>query len=191
MAKKPEEQVDTHRFTRRAVVLGALQVGAFGLLTSRLYQLQVVDAAQYTTLAEENRINYQLVAPPRGYIYDRFGHVVASNRDNLKIIIVPEDAGDLDALLERLHLIAPLETKERDVAAAPRAAATGLRAADREGASDLGAVRPAQRQGAGLSRCQAGSGAFQALSLRARTGTCGRLCRAGQRLGGRERSHRS
>ena len=114
MAKKPEEQVDTHRFTRRAVVLGALQVGAFGLLTSRLYQLQVVDAAQYTTLAEENRINYQLVAPPRGYIYDRFGHVVASNRDNLKIIIVPEDAGDLDALLERLHLIAPLETKERD-----------------------------------------------------------------------------
>ena len=114
MAKNPDDRVDTHRFTRRAVVLGALQVGAFGLLASRLYQLQVVDADQYTTLAEENRINYQLVAPPRGYIYDRFGHVVASNRDNLKIIIVPEDAGDLDALLERLHLIAPFESKERD-----------------------------------------------------------------------------
>lgn len=100
-------------FTRRAFVLGGLQLGAFGLLGSRLYQMQIVEAHRYSTLSDDNRINTRLVPPPRGKIYDRFGHLVASNRDNLKIVIVPEDAGDLEQLLERVSLIAPIEDKDR------------------------------------------------------------------------------
>ncbi len=101
------------RFTRRALVLGAVQLGAFGLLGGRLYQMQVLDADRYATLSDENRINTRLVAPPRGQIYDRFGYLVASNRDNLKIVVVPEDADDLEALLDRISAIAPIDPKER------------------------------------------------------------------------------
>ena len=103
------------RFTRRALILGAMQVGVFGLLGGRLYQMQVLDADRYSTLSDENRINTRLVAPPRGQIYDRFGYLVASNRDNLKIVVVPEDADDLEDLLDRVSEIAPVDPKHRDV----------------------------------------------------------------------------
>ncbi len=83
------------KFTRRALVLGGVQLSAFGVLLARLYQMQIIDADQYTTLSDDNRINYRLVPPPRGQIYDRFGYLVASNRDNLKVVLVPEDAGGL------------------------------------------------------------------------------------------------
>ena len=101
------------RFTRRVLLLGGIQLAAFGGLLYRLHQMQIIDAEQYATLSEENRMNAHLVAPPRGQVYDRFGYLVASNRDNLKVIVVPEDAGELDDLLDRVSLIAPLEENER------------------------------------------------------------------------------
>lgn len=100
-------------FTRRALVLGGVQLSAFGVLLARLYQMQIIDADQYTTLSDDNRINYRLMPPPRGQIFDRFGFLVASNRDNLKVVLVPEDAGDLNRLLDRVAEIAPLDEKER------------------------------------------------------------------------------
>ncbi len=114
MADKPVVN-DKARFTRRALILGGLQVGAFGALGARLYQMQILDADRYATLSDENRINTRLVSPPRGQIYDRFGYLVASNRDNLKIVVVPEDADDLEALLERVSAIAPIDPKDRNL----------------------------------------------------------------------------
>ena len=49
-------------------------------LCGRLYYLQVVEADRYATLADENRINLRLLAPPRGRIIDRFGAEVAPQR---------------------------------------------------------------------------------------------------------------
>jgi len=112
MAEKTKEPTKG-LYTRRALVLGGLQLSAFGVLLARLYQMQIIDADQYTTLSDDNRINYRLVPPPRGQIYDRFGYLVASNRDNLKVTLVPEDAGDIDRLLDRVAEIAPIEQKER------------------------------------------------------------------------------
>jgi penicillin-binding protein 2 len=106
---------DKARFTRRALLLGGVQLGAFGLLGARLYQMQILDADRYTTLSDENRINTRLVSPPRGQIYDRFGYLVASNRDNLKIVVVPEDADDLEDLLERVSAIAPIDPENRSI----------------------------------------------------------------------------
>jgi penicillin-binding protein 2 len=101
------------RFTRRALVLGGLQLGALGVLVSRLYQLQIIDADQYATLSDANRINYRLLQPLRGRIFDRFGKLVASNRANLKVTIVPEEAGDLEGVLDAVSAIAPLDDAER------------------------------------------------------------------------------
>ena len=49
------------------------QLAFFGLLAGRMYQLQVLEANRYKTLAEENRINIRLLSPQRGRILDRFG----------------------------------------------------------------------------------------------------------------------
>ena len=58
-------------FTRRALLLGAGQLGIFGALAAKLYQVQVVEGARYATLSDNNRISARLIAPPRGRVLDR------------------------------------------------------------------------------------------------------------------------
>ena len=77
-------------FTRRALLIGAGQIGIMGTLAAKLYQVQVVEGERYSTLAESNRISARLIAPPRGRILDRFGTVVAGNRLNWR---APADCG--------------------------------------------------------------------------------------------------
>ncbi|MGF1627135.1 MAG: penicillin-binding protein 2 [Alphaproteobacteria bacterium] len=95
-------------FTRRALVLGGTQVGLFGLLGARMYDLQVLQADTYALLAEDNRVNMRLIPPPRGEIFDRIGEPVAINELNYRVQIVPEQAGEVADLLHRLAAIVPL-----------------------------------------------------------------------------------
>ncbi len=101
------------RFTRRLLMLGAGQVGLFGLLGWRLRQLQVVEGAKYSLLAEENRINILLLAPERGLIFDRFGKLVASNKDRMRVFIVPELTDDLNSSLDRLERVIDISSRVR------------------------------------------------------------------------------
>jgi penicillin-binding protein 2 len=100
-------------FTRRAVMLGAAKAGLFGLLASRLYYLQIIEADQYKMLADENRMNLRLIAPPRGRILDRRGIPVATNRQNFRVVIIPEQAGSVETTLERLNGIVPVSAHDR------------------------------------------------------------------------------
>ena len=102
MAASDAHKRRNRRFTRRVLMLGAGQVGLFGVLGWRLHQLQVLEAPKYTLLAEENRINIQLLAPRRGLIVDRFGRPVATNTDSMRVSIVPELTNDIDESLRRL-----------------------------------------------------------------------------------------
>lgn len=97
----------TRTFTRRALVVGAAQVGLFGLLAGRLWHLQVDDASRYALLAEENRVNQRLIVPPRGRIFDREGRVLARNVPSYRLRIVRENTPDLArTLLDLARLIA-------------------------------------------------------------------------------------
>ena len=51
----------------------AKQVGGDAVVFQPIARLQVVEADRYQMLADENRINWRLLAPPRGRILDRFG----------------------------------------------------------------------------------------------------------------------
>ncbi len=109
--KRP--RVDTeasHRtITRRAAVLGGLQLAFMGGLAARMRYLQVEEADQYRLLAEENRINIRLIAPSRGEIFDRNGVPIARNAPSYRIVIVREDAGDVDAVVEKLRMLVALD----------------------------------------------------------------------------------
>jgi penicillin-binding protein 2 len=90
-------------FGRRAVMLMGGQMALFAGLGARMYYLQVLQSDRYRTLAEENRINLRLLAPPRGYIMDRFGAPMAINVQNYRVVIIREQVDDVEATLERLH----------------------------------------------------------------------------------------
>lgn len=110
---KREEEQRRSVFTRRALVLGGIQLGAFGFLGYRLHKLQVEEGARFATLAEENRLSARLLSPPRGRILDRNGHVVAGNRLNWRALLVAEQTQDVAASLETFSRIVPLGENER------------------------------------------------------------------------------
>src|ERR1700691_1256787 len=95
----PRDTQKQKSLTRRAAVLGGAQVLLTGALAARLYQLQVFDRDRYRLMAEENRINLRFLVPPRGRIFDRFGTELANNRQNYRVVIVPEETADIDATL--------------------------------------------------------------------------------------------
>ena len=113
MAEKPGGQSRVKLVTRRALVLGGLQAALVAGLGGRLYQLQVIEADRYRVLADENRINLQLLPPPRGRIFDRFGQPLAENQQNYRLIVVPEQAGDLENALLALGTLVPMSEQER------------------------------------------------------------------------------
>ncbi len=112
-------------FTRRMMVLGGGQAVAFVVLAGRMYYLQILKTDEYQMLAEENRINVRLLAPLRGRIVDRYGTVLASNRQNYRAVLVAEQTPDIaDTLgkLSRIVPITPFDRKKimRDLARSPR-----------------------------------------------------------------------
>ena len=110
---KREEEQRRAVFTRRALLLGGMQLGAFGFLGYRLHKLQVEQGARFATLAEENRLSARLLSPPRGRILDRNGQVVAGNRLNWRVLLVAEQTQDIAASLETFSRIVPLTDNER------------------------------------------------------------------------------
>ncbi|MDH5187400.1 MAG: penicillin-binding protein 2 [Rhodospirillaceae bacterium] len=99
-------------FSRRAAMLGGGKSLLLSTLVGRMYYLQVVESSRYKTLAEENRINFRLLAPPRGRIVDRFGRAMADNQQNYRAVVIPEQSGDLAVTLGLLSKIIPLSDKD-------------------------------------------------------------------------------
>ena len=95
--------------SRRALVVGAAQLGIVGALGFRMQSMQVEQADQFRLLAEENRINIRLLPPARGLIFDLNGNPLAVNEQNYRVVMVREDAGDVGEVLERLTKIVPLD----------------------------------------------------------------------------------
>lgn len=100
-------------FTRRALLLMGGQAALLSGLAARLYQVQVVNGARYRTLANDNRISERMTAPPRGRILDRFGVVVAGNRQNWRALLIAEQTNDVRGTLDHLATIIELPETER------------------------------------------------------------------------------
>ena len=94
-------------------MLGTSQAALVTVLAGRMYQLQILESDRYVVLADENRINLQLLTPPRGRILDRFGVAFADNHQNYHLVIVPEQAGDIAATLEALASLIEVDEADR------------------------------------------------------------------------------
>ena len=110
MKKTRAESDFSHRhISRRAALLGGAQLLFIGGLAARMRYLQVEEADQFRLLAEENRINVRLIPPSRGEVFDRNGMRLAQNAPSYRIVIVREDAGDIDETLGKLARIIKIE----------------------------------------------------------------------------------
>jgi penicillin-binding protein 2 len=114
MAYVHEDQTRFKTFSRRALLLAGAKSALLASLIGRMYYLQVVEGERYRTLAEDNRINLRLLAPPRGRIVDRFGTAVADNRANFRVVVVPEQTPDLARILDDLARIIPVDEADRE-----------------------------------------------------------------------------
>lgn len=112
--KRPiKDTADSARtISRRSLVLVGAQFAVAGALGMRMRSMQIEQADQYRLLAEENRINIRLLPPARGLIHDRNGVLLAGNEQNYRIVMVREDAGDVEAVLERLRKLVLLEDSD-------------------------------------------------------------------------------
>src|SRR5208282_57491 len=99
--------------TRRALILAGGKLALLGSITGRLYYLQVAQSSRYAMLADENRINIRLLAPPRGRIVDRFGVPLAVNRPTYRAVLVAEQAGDIPSTLDAVATLVPLGDSDR------------------------------------------------------------------------------
>ncbi|MBM3565588.1 MAG: penicillin-binding protein 2, partial [Alphaproteobacteria bacterium] len=100
-------------FNRRMALLAGGKLALFTALAGRMYYLQVLESERYRTLAEENRISLRLLPPPRGRIVDRYGIPMAVNQHNFRILVTPEQAGDLESTLEEIGKIVPVSEDAR------------------------------------------------------------------------------
>ncbi|WP_299727369.1 penicillin-binding protein 2 [uncultured Tateyamaria sp.] len=112
--KRPRIDAEAnHRLiTRRAAILGGVQLAFVGALGARMQFLQVDQADQFRLLAEENRINIRIIPPARGEVFDRNGVALARNVPSYRIVVVREDAGDVADVLNRLGKVIDLDPEE-------------------------------------------------------------------------------
>jgi penicillin-binding protein 2 len=85
-----------HAFTRRSFVIGGAQGGIGLLLAARMGYLAVAENERYKMLSESNRVNLTLIPPRRGWILDRNGAPLASNRADFRVDLIPERLTDKD-----------------------------------------------------------------------------------------------
>ncbi len=106
-------RIRQRRITRRGLLWMGIQLGVIGVLGWRMRQLQIDQSDEFRMLAEENRINIRLLAPNRGLIFDRNGVPIAINEQNYRIVLIREQAGDANEILDRLGELITLDPERR------------------------------------------------------------------------------
>jgi penicillin-binding protein 2 len=86
-ADRPRAFIRPYRFVAVGVVVALL----IGVLSARLWDLQVVQGPYYRSLAEDNRLLRLPVAADRGIIVDRSGKILVRNIPGFAVSVVPVD----------------------------------------------------------------------------------------------------
>ncbi|MDQ8755283.1 penicillin-binding protein 2 [Sphingosinicella sp. LHD-64] len=92
-------------FTRRAMLVGVVQAGLAAVLAGRMGYIAIAQNQRYSDLAESNRIQERLIPPRRGWIVDRHGQPMASNRSDFRVDLIPDQLEDPERVIAQLTRI--------------------------------------------------------------------------------------
>ncbi|PLX71232.1 MAG: penicillin-binding protein 2 [Denitrovibrio sp.] len=98
-------------FKKRTVVFYTFLMIFMMILGARMAYMQVVGYENYKRLSENNRIRLMRIKADRGFIKDAKGRLVVKNTPSYELNVVKEDVDNIDALLERLNTIVPIDKK--------------------------------------------------------------------------------
>ncbi|MFL0356677.1 penicillin-binding protein 2 [Erythrobacter sp. GH1-10] len=105
-------------FDRRSVVIGTIQGGIGVLLAVRMGYIAIAENEKYRLESESNRVNLSLIPPRRGWILDRNGAPLASNRADFRVDVIPERLTDAEATIDQIGSLLELEdTRIADIKA--------------------------------------------------------------------------
>ncbi len=105
---------EIHLFRMRIGALFGLVFFCFALLVARVVWLQVVKHAEFSALAEDNRIAIVPIVPNRGLIVDRNGVVLARNFSAYTLEITPSKLrATLESVIDELSTLVVIEPKDR------------------------------------------------------------------------------
>ncbi len=96
-------------FKKRAMLGYILFAVFFSFLALRLFWMQIISYDKFKTLSENNRIRIVRIKADRGFIKDIKGRLIVKNSPSYELKIVKEDVQDLDAILDKLEKILPID----------------------------------------------------------------------------------
>lgn len=108
MAKRDSTSLSRGR--ERQLTLIVLVAGFFALLLGRLFMLQVVRHDEYSRFAEDNQLQRERVAAPRGYFLDRNGQVLVDNVLHFEVTMSWRTRDDAAAAAAGLASYLPVDT---------------------------------------------------------------------------------
>ncbi len=95
-------------FDRRSMVVGSIQGGIGVLLAARMGYLAIAENEKYRLESESNRVNLTLIPPRRGWILDRNGAPLASNRADFRVDLIPDRLVDADTTIDEIGALLSL-----------------------------------------------------------------------------------
>ena len=104
--------MQTLTFSRRATVIGGLQIGVGVLLAGRMAYISVAENERYKLLSESNRVNLTLVPPRRGWLVDRNGKPIANNKTDFRVDIIPDRLRDKEKTVATLAELLALDSED-------------------------------------------------------------------------------
>ncbi len=99
-------------FDRRTFVIGTAMGGLGVLLAARMGYIAIAENEKYELESESNRVNLSLIPPRRGWMLDRNGAPLASNRADFRVDIIPDRTEDPDATIDALTTILNLDDNQ-------------------------------------------------------------------------------
>jgi penicillin-binding protein 2 len=109
---RPTGRPRPHDHRRRLALLSVFIAFGFCGVIAQLVYLQIFTGDRLAELSEKNRIRLRTVTAPRGILFDRNGQPLVENRPAFTLAVVPRDAEDLPAVLERLASLLGLPAAE-------------------------------------------------------------------------------
>ena len=121
----PRDDAELDFLKKRSLISSVIIITFFAVLVSRLWFLQIQQGEMYGNKADNNRVRFAEVVPPRGNIVDSMGREIVTNRPAFNVVLSREEKRIDDTVLKRLASylevdVTVLLDRMRKMADAPR-----------------------------------------------------------------------
>ncbi len=97
---------------KRILIAKYIVILIFGIVSLRLWEMQIVKGGEYKKIAERNRLRIIEIPAPRGIIYDRNNNALVKNIPSFDISVIKEDMPEDPETLSALGRLIGLDPED-------------------------------------------------------------------------------